>query len=477
MMARAMMARAVCAALLAALYCGYAARTWAQVPDASTHRIGIGDMLQITLYDGVNPLGMSVQVDNTGCVRMPLLDPVNVQGLFTYEMADRLTELYRTYYVSPVVSVAIQQYGTFQVYVFGPDVPGRLMSLPNGTRLLDLVQTMASAGLAPGQSLLTTGRFRRVHLIRGGFSLTALLAPPSQSSAQVSTSPAPNLLQADPPEAISHGNGSLAAFTNWRPWVEERKHDPDSKVWIIDPLRITVEGELSRYNMPLLEGDVIYLPSPERFVDMSGVTMSGRYELLGEESLGDIMRLAGSPNYEADLMNAVVDRHDEHGRLSQIFLNFYPALDDVEAARSFKLQNRDRINFFTREKRIFVLGEVHTAGAFAFQEDSTVLDYVAVAGGETEAANLAWIAIIRQGRDRLDPYARPEVIQVNFKQIHKGLPMCTDISLKQGDVIYVPPKGFEFKLPEILEAVTTMVTGFVVAENAGGTRTSVSPTQ
>jgi protein involved in polysaccharide export with SLBB domain len=472
-MVRDAFARVLRMALFATLCCtviSFGQRALAQAPDASTHRIAAGDMLKVTLFDGVNPVSLATQVDNTGSIRLPLLDAVNVLGMYNFEAANKLTELYKTYYLAPVVTLEVEQYGMFKVYLFGSDIPGQLVDVPNGTRLLDLFQLLAQE-TSSGQLVLARGRYRRIHLLRGGFSLTALLTPPAQT-ASAPQAPAPNLLQAQAPEAVTRSSGSFAAFANWRPWIEERKRDPNTKVWVIDPLQLTAEGDLSSFNLPVQDGDVIFVPSPERFVDIEGVMIAGRYELVGSETLGDVMRLAGSPNYDMDLKNAVIKRYDAHGRLSRLIFNFYPALDDIEAARSFKLENRDKISFVARENRIFVLGEVHTGGAFDFQEDSTVLDYIALAEGETEKANLAWIAIIRQNRDRLEPFMAADVIQVNFKEIHKGLPNCTDMSLLPGDVVYVPPKGFQFEFNSIIQTVSTAVAGFKLTTNTSSNNTT-----
>jgi protein involved in polysaccharide export with SLBB domain len=263
---------------------------------------------------------------------------------------------------------------------------------------------------------------------------------------------------------VTRSETSLAAITNWRAWIQER--NKDSQVWVIDPLTLTVEGELSRYNIELQRNDVIYIPTAERFVEVHGVANPGRYELLGDESLGDILRLAGSISYTADLINTVITRFDDCGNVERLVFNLFPALDQPQLIEDFQLHNRDYIRIVPREQRVFVLGEVNLAGGFEFVEDSTVLDYVALAGGETPNAHLAWIAIIRQGRNRLDQLNQAEVIQVNFKEIHKGLPLCTDVSLLPGDVIYVPPKGARFELSNVLQAVSTMVTSFAVFDTA-----------
>ena len=65
---------------------------------------------------------------------------------------------------------------------------------------------------------------------------------------------------------------------------------------------------------------------------------------------------------------------------------------------------------------------------------------------------------------------------MNFKQIHKGLPNCTDISILPGDVVYVPPKGFQFELTNVLQAVGTAVTGFTLAKKTGTSSSNTNKT-
>jgi protein involved in polysaccharide export with SLBB domain len=145
-------------------------------------------------------------------------------------------------------------------------------------------------------------------------------------------------------------------------------------------------------------------------------------------------------------------------------MNVYPGLDDMGQIASFKLANRDRIGIFPPEERVFVLGEVNSAGAFPFTEDSTVLDYLALAGGDTERSHLAWIAVIRQARDRLEPGAAPEVLRVNFKELHAGYPNCSEVEPLPGDIIYVPPKGKDFEVAQVLSAVGTVINGYALID-------------
>jgi len=425
--------------------------------DSATHRLAAGDYLLISFFDGKFAEEYRVQVDSAGEITLPLVNSVNIGGLIPREAASLLMQSYSVYYREPQVTVQVLDYGQIEVFVFGPDYPGAVFKLDSGARLTDLLKDI-------NQNLDTIeqGKYRRLHLVRGGFDFGALTAPQPLA---MTAPPAPHTLAAPSPDAVSHGQGTLTGFQNWRPWIEQRLHDPASQVWVIDPLQITVEGELSRYNIVLTDKDALFIPTPERFVELAGVAKPGRYELLGQETLGDLLRLAGTLGSRADLTNAVIERRDDCGRLQRLIFNLYPALDDLSFVEQCELQNRDRISFMPPEQRIFVLGEVKLAGAFNFVEDSTVLDYIAQAGGETLDANMGWIAIIRQGRNRLDPQAPAEVTQVNFKDIAKGRELANNYFLIPGDVIYVPPKGVEFDTALVMQAASTLVTSFAVVDS------------
>jgi protein involved in polysaccharide export with SLBB domain len=492
------------AVLLAALGLTHPAQ--GQLPDAATHRLGPGDVLAVQLYSGTAPEPLTVQVDDAGQIVLPLVNSVNVGGLTPRQAEELLTTDYAEFYVKPAVSILVQSYGQIEIFVFGPDFAGRIVKLPNGARLLDLLSSNAltadslqlpnptvnpsmpaapDAASAPastaatGKSLLdppgvadslpvlppflASGTYRRLNLIRGGGAFEAAQPP---TGAPAGPPPTASPLSTDVRmEQPADARVSLERSINWRSWIAARRADPDCSVWEVDPLKLTLGGQLSQYNYVLHDKDVLFVPVPERFVEVQGVAQPGRYELLDEETLGDLLRLTGSPQYDSDLANAVVQRYDSVGHLSRIILNLVPGLDDVSQIASFKLANRDRIGIFPAERRVFVLGEVQEAGAFPFVEDSTVLDYIAEAKGDTAEANLAWIAVIRQSRDRLNPGAPAQVITVNFKQIHAGEPTCADFNLEPGDVVYVPPKGKDLSATELLQSVGAVINGFAVARS------------
>lgn len=428
--------------------------------DAARHKLAAGDFLIIHFFDGERMNNLEAQVDAEGEIALPYIGNVDVSGLTPREASELLKIHYTKYYKNPTVSIQIRNYGIFDIFVFGPDFPGRIFGLTNGSHLLDLVS---------GEKLrkASTGAYRRLFLVRGGGDLMAQLTGRSSRSNTSSTSSiargeATEISLRPPPLKTPSETGSLAEKGNWRAWIEERLRDPHCTVEIVDPLALTLEGELSEFNFELADGDVVYIPSPERFIDIEGVTRAGRYELLSEETLGDILRISGSVTYGADLANTIVQRYNNEGKLERIVVNLYPALDDASVIADFPLENRDKISVIPREERVFVLGEVNEAGAFNYTPDSTVLDYIAFAKGETSEAHLPWIAVIRQARDLRQPDKEPEVFRINFKEIHKGLALSSEFAILPGDVIYVPPKGFRFKVSEILTPLNTLVTAYSV---------------
>ena len=422
--------------------------------NATRHLLASGDYILVQLYDGKRDTEYKLQVDANGAVALPLVGQVDVGGQTASTAAETLTAEFQVYYRNPYVQVQLLEYGEIEVFVFGTDQPGQTFKLPNGSRLLDLLTR---------QSLTDDGHYRCLTLVRGGFDYSHFI---EQQPTEVPLLTSGKTLALPAPGAVSRkAETSLAGYTGWRGWIEQRKNDPDSQVWVIDPLTLTVEGELSSNNLELLDRDVLFIPAPERLVRVTGVARPGYYELLDGETLGDLLRWAGSINFNADLINTTIKRYDSRGCLNRIVLNLSPALSDLSLISGFTLEDRDHVIIAPPEQRIFVLGAVNLAGVFDFAEDSTVLDYIAQAGGEDDTANLAWIAIIRQSRDRLNPLAPAAVIQANFKEIHAGLPLCTDLSLEPGDVIYVPPKGFEFKFSDIISSVGTVITSFAVVEN------------
>ncbi len=427
---------------------------------AAFHRLAVNDRLKISFFDGRTLHEWEVVVDGDGNINLPFVGKLSVAGLYPREAAKTLTDKFKKYYLSPWVSVEVVHFGEFEVFIFGTDFSGQVIRMRNGSRLLD---ALGKAGVD------SRGKYRRIHLIRGGIDFSSFIRDVPSEAVDISEEEGAIVIKARRPQKdLRYGRFGVIGGTNWRAWIEERKKDPLSKVYIIDPLVAVLHGDTESANPTLKPGDVIFVPAPEKSVEIYGVAKPGVYELLEEETLGDLLYLAGSVDFGADLKNSIVERRDENGRLKRLVVNLSGSKEGVKQAESFPLMGGDVVRIIPYERRVFVLGEVFRAGAFAYSPNMTIADYLALAGGMTDNANTGWLQIIRHPRELAKPQKPTEVITVNFKKLQKGHPPPVDYSILPGDVIYVPPKGFKMTYPMVVQTVATLLTGFGMIETGGG---------
>ena len=86
-------------------------------PEASSYKIGIGDLLMIEVYDEPD-LTREVRVLTDGSISFPLLGILQAGGLTVGEMEKELTRrLAERYLVNPQVTVFVKEFS--RIYVFG----------------------------------------------------------------------------------------------------------------------------------------------------------------------------------------------------------------------------------------------------------------------------------------------------------------------------------------------------------------------
>jgi polysaccharide export outer membrane protein len=85
-----------------------------------------------------------------------------------------------------------------------------------------------------------------------------------------------------------------------------------------------------------------------------------------------------------------------------------------------------------RSRKVFVLGEVGSAGMIPLAGDMTVLQLIAMGGGLLEYAKKEDIVVIRHegGQERR--------FKFNYNQVVKGKNIAQNIFLQPGDVVIVP---------------------------------------
>ena len=79
-------------------------------------------------------------------------------------------------------------------------------------------------------------------------------------------------------------------------------------------------------------------------------------------------------------------------------------------------------------RKVFVMGEVKTAGPYPLSGPRTVMQIIAQAGGLTEYAKSEEIQILRDGKAQ----------RFNYKEVEKGRKLEQNVLLQPGDTIVVP---------------------------------------
>lgn len=211
-------------------------------------------------------------------------------------------------------------------------------------------------------------------------------------------------------EVIQMAGGILDRGSERR--VELRRRDGSRRR--ADLVSFKTTGNLDA-NPYLLDDDVIFVPLKDRVVQIEGsVKRPGYYELTGERTIEDLLRLAGGLTPGADGAGNIRVIRYEGGTKELLDVE-----NEVSARKGFSLRNADVVvvpHIFTEnkkfdynigklpgekaifypsyEERVFVLGAVALPGPYAFSPYYDVRQYLTIAGGTTKLAKAKKIKII-----------------------------------------------------------------------------------
>ena len=92
----------------------------AQQPADERYRIGVGDVLDIRIYNRPQLSREAVRVEGSGMIRMPLIDTeIQAACLTEGELAKEISTRYAKYYKNLQVDVFIKEYHSRQVAIIG----------------------------------------------------------------------------------------------------------------------------------------------------------------------------------------------------------------------------------------------------------------------------------------------------------------------------------------------------------------------
>ncbi|NOH46944.1 sugar ABC transporter substrate-binding protein [Vibrio rotiferianus] len=195
------------------------------------------------------------------------------------------------------------------------------------------------------------------------------------------------------------------------------------------------------------------------------INAPGRYRFTKEMHFLDILSAADGPTKDADIHNIrVTHRGLGYAKVSKLNLSLYfetgdeSILPDVRPGDTIYIPEKDK-NWLDRSKEstVRVLGEVHAPGRYVFNDNMTILDLLAEAGGPSDSAYVEKISVVNmsccQGQARV----------FNLVDFSKTANIYDLPVIRAGDTIYVPHKDESFAekaragLRDLLQITTTIV--------------------
>jgi protein involved in polysaccharide export with SLBB domain len=191
----------------------------------------------------------------------------------------------------------------------------------------------------------------------------------------------------------------------------------------VDVLRYVLKGDFST-NPFLSNGDRIHVPVAQRHATIRGAVHKGmNYEVLPDESIGDLIDLAGGFRAEAVRDRVLLTRVHEDGTVNTI-----PVLADEF---DMILNDRDELNIIdgmTGTNRVFVFGATSQEGTYYITE------------GEGLRSLLGRIAIYNVDADLTAATLERENGELVSVDLKAFVPPSTveDIPLGDGDILHIP---------------------------------------
>ncbi|MCK4538026.1 MAG: SLBB domain-containing protein [Candidatus Krumholzibacteria bacterium] len=192
----------------------------------------------------------------------------------------------------------------------------------------------------------------------------------------------------------------------------------------VDILKFVLEGDFSR-NPFLSNGDRIHVPVADIHTVVRGsVNRSSVYEMLPEETVLDIIRLAGGFSGEAFSDTILLSRVEDDGSVLTV------PVPESEFGTTV-LRDRDEINVMdgmTGTSRVYVFGATQKTGHYYITEGEGLTDLLARVGQFQPDVDFRAASIERMNG---------EIIRLDLRDYIPPT-QTRELSLKNGDMLHIP---------------------------------------
>jgi polysaccharide export outer membrane protein len=111
----------------------------AQVPpDSDKYVIGPEDVLYIQVWKE-EPLSQTVMVRNDGKISLPLIDEIQAAGLTPLQLKEVLTQKFKQFVETPIITVIVREAKSFKVYIGGQIARPGVYTLVSEITILQLI--------------------------------------------------------------------------------------------------------------------------------------------------------------------------------------------------------------------------------------------------------------------------------------------------------------------------------------------------
>lgn len=398
------------------------------------------DVLDVVVYDEPQ-LTRDYVVSPDGNISVPLVGVVHAEGLTLEQLAGKLTESLSKRMKEPAVTVSFKQRNRKDlVYVVGEvRTPGPYGYVP-GWSISNYI------GLAGGTTKDTNGA--SVLLVKGSNRKAVSLS--SAAGDQETIEPGDTILVPLMPQqvyvlgevahpgtvqyveglrivdAVSAAGGPTAEADLSNSVLYTRKGQTGSKQ--VD-LAAMWKDPTNADNTIMNPGDTIVIERAPLIYIGGEVRQPGAFPSRSGYSIMDYIGLAGGFTTEADTKAVVITGRD--GKVTQVDMQ---SQDLAYRLQGITIKSGDSIYVPKKVDRVYVGGEVRSAGDFEVRPGRKISDYVGMAGGLTERADSGH-ALLFRGSEKP---SKSKVI--NLSKILSSKAEQENIELKPGDMVYVPQK-------------------------------------
>lgn len=296
--------RYICLCMIILLLCSHAAF-------ADGSKLVSGDVIGVVV-DDEKEFTKAYQINKDGCVSMPMIQPVKVEGLNTSDAAVQIANALKEVLVNPQVTVSFIERAKMQVYVLGQVKKTGLIDIGSGDRVM---QAIAQAGYDD------TADLSRVSVRRGDSStelnLTKYLAGEDLGiNMELESGDTVFVPRSDmigtitiTGQVMQVGNLPLKRGMKFREaigMVGGVKVEADTEKIMINRQNVSapipvdykkaMQGEPAA-DVALESGDIIFVPEIETsfFTVMGSVNKPGQYPFKGKLTVSEAIGMGGGP--------------------------------------------------------------------------------------------------------------------------------------------------------------------------------------